>query len=116
LIVWEGGGEAERNYQESVAGSSRRKSWIFVSPVASFVLSASMRRRKCTRPDSSPATIIRPSGVTAQLFIVSSPVKTAISCPLSKSQSRSVRSHEAERARRPSGVTATAEEQRIFLA
>jgi hypothetical protein len=41
LSVEEGGGEAERNYQESVAGFSRCKSWIFVSAVAGFVGSAS---------------------------------------------------------------------------
>jgi len=73
----------------------------------SFVWSASTSRRKCTRPDSSRATIVRPSGVTAQLCISPSPVKVAISFPLSKSQSRSVWSSEAETARRPSGVTAT---------
>jgi hypothetical protein len=33
--------------QKSVAASSLRRSWIFVSPVASFDLSASTSRRKC---------------------------------------------------------------------
>jgi hypothetical protein len=79
-----------------------------------LVLSASMNRRKCTRPERSPAIIVRPSGATAQLDTSPSPVKVAISFPLSRSQSRSVRSCEPETARRPSGVTATALTQLVW--
>ena len=123
---------------------------IFVSPVTSFVGSASMRRKKYTRPDPSPAIIVRPSGVTAQLkhatlssgsgYLLShspSPRAAAFGHPTRdcvaavgrhrhgpdpvrmafegadrlaglRSQSRSVWSAEPERARRPSGVIATA--------
>jgi hypothetical protein len=41
-------------------------------------------RRKCTRPDSSPATIVRPSRAIAQLYMPFSPVKVASSSPLCK--------------------------------
>ena len=52
--------------------------------------------------------IVCPSGATAQLHMLPSPVKVAICSPLSRSQTRSVRSSEPETARCPSGVTAKA--------
>jgi len=73
-----------------------------------LVSAASVSRTKCTRPKLSPTIIVRPSEAIAQQPISLSPVKAAISFPLSRSHSRSVRSSEAEAARRPSGVTATA--------
>jgi hypothetical protein len=54
----------------------------------SLVSSGSTTCRKCTLPELSPATIVRPSGATAQLPMLLSPVKVAISLPLSKSHSR----------------------------
>src|SRR6476469_5390863 len=65
-------------------------------------------RRKYTRPDSSPATIVNPSGVIAQDVIELSPVKLAMTFPLNKSQTLRVLSDEPEIARLPSAVTATA--------
>jgi hypothetical protein len=41
-------------------------------------------RKKCTRPDCSPATMVTPSGATAQQFIGLSPVKLAITSPVSR--------------------------------
>jgi hypothetical protein len=43
-------------------------------------------RKKCTRPDASPATIVTPSGATAQQVNALSPVKLAIIPRFSKSQ------------------------------
>jgi hypothetical protein len=43
-------------------------------------------RRKCTRPDRSPATTVTPSGKIAQQSKPESPLKLAISLPLSRSQ------------------------------
>jgi len=43
-------------------------------------------RRKCTRPDASPATTVTPSGAIAQSLNAASPLKLAISLPVSKSQ------------------------------
>jgi hypothetical protein len=63
--------------------------------------------RKCTRPEYSPAMMVRLSEATAQLTISVAPMKVAILFPLDKSQRRSVRSCEAVPAQRPSGVTAT---------
>ncbi|RUT09880.1 hypothetical protein DSM106972_003750 [Dulcicalothrix desertica PCC 7102] len=54
------------------------------------------KRRKCRRPDVSPATIVAPSEVTAQQLILLSPVKLAISFLDCKSQTFSVVSEEAE--------------------
>ena len=67
----------------------------------------SFNRKKCDRPDASPATIVTPSGATAQQNIALSPIKLAISCLLSKSHSFKVLSIEAEIAIRPSGEIAT---------
>src|SRR5262249_36137871 len=47
LSVEEGGGEAERNYQESVVGFSSCRSGIFVSSIWEFVGSLSTVCRKC---------------------------------------------------------------------
>src|ERR1700730_16405201 len=54
-----------------------------------------------------PATIVRPSDETAQEAVGPSAVSKASSFPLSRSQTRSVLSQDAETARRPSGVMAT---------
>jgi hypothetical protein len=56
----------------------------------------------CTRPDRSPAIIVRPPGATAQLDMAPTPAKAAISSPLYESLTRTVRSFDAERAQRPS--------------
>src|SRR4028119_2057096 len=66
------------------------------------------KRRKCTRPDRSPATTVTPSGKTAQQSKPESPLKLAISLPPSRSQIFRVQSHEPEIAVRPSGAIATA--------
>jgi len=66
------------------------------------------RRRKCTRPDALPATMVTPSGVTAQQYIELSPVKLAMTSPVSRFHSFRVLSSEPEIARLPSAVTATA--------
>ncbi len=65
-------------------------------------------RRKCTRPDRSPATTLTPSGKIAQQLKLESPLKLAISLPLSKSQIFRVLSLEAEIAVLPFGAIATA--------
>lgn len=59
------------------------------------------------RPDSSPATIVTPSGAIAQQAIELSPIKLAMRFPLHKSQTLMVLSSEPEIARLPSAVTAT---------
>ncbi|MEG4119108.1 hypothetical protein QUA43_16745 [Microcoleus sp. N9_B4] len=59
-------------------------------------------------PDSSPATIVTPSGAIAQQAIELSPVKLAMTFPLDKSQNLRVLSLEPEIARLPSALTATA--------
>jgi hypothetical protein len=84
------------------------RNWIFVSPVEGFIGSASASRRKCTRPNPSPATIVLPSGAITQLCMGFSPVKVATSFPLSRFQSRNVPSGEADTAWSPSDVTAMA--------
>ena len=68
------------------------RSWIFVWPIAGFVGLASTRRKKCNRPDSSPAIIVCPFGVAAQTVIPLSPVNVAIFWLLSRSQTRNVAS------------------------
>jgi hypothetical protein len=83
------------------------RSRTFLSPIAGFVLSASRSRRKCNRPDESPAITVRPSGATAQLVMLSSPVKETITSPLSRSKTNSVCSLGAQTARHPSDVIAT---------
>ena len=85
-----------------------------MSPIAGFVSSASMSCRKCTLPDASPATIVRPSNETAQEVVRPSAVSKASSFPLSRSQTRSVLSSDAETARRPSGVMATPFTERLW--
>src|SRR4028118_1322056 len=70
-------------------------------------------RRKYTRPDSSPATIVTPSGAIAQDAIELLPVKLAMTFPLDKFQTLRVLSHEPEIARLPSAVTATALTERV---
>jgi hypothetical protein len=42
--------------------------------------------KKCTRPESSPANIVTPSGATAQQLIGLSPVKVAIISPVTRFQ------------------------------
>ena len=69
---------------------------------------APISRRKCTLPDASPATMTAPSSDTAHVRREPSPLKEAMICPFSTSQTLSVRSHDADIARLPSGVTATA--------
>jgi hypothetical protein len=59
------------------------------------------------RPPSSPATMAQPFA-TAQHRVEASQENVAIVAPLSSSHTLSVLSWEAETARRPSGVTATA--------
>jgi hypothetical protein len=71
------------------------RSRTFLSPIAGFVLSA------------SPAITVRPSGATAQLVMLSSPVKETITSPLSRSKTNSVCSLGAQTARHPSDVIAT---------
>ena len=128
----------------------RYRSWIFVSPIAGLVSSASTSRRRCSRPDASPtisrspvwsdsatnhATFPSEGGYLFPAFQVPEPQRSVtrsrnspeqvrhqrhgpdlsvwpssvrIVWPLSRSQSRSVRSLDAETARSPSGVSATA--------
>jgi hypothetical protein len=52
--------------------------------------------KKCTRPDLSPATIVRRLGATAQERIALSPVKVAITFLVCQSQTLSVKSREPE--------------------
>ena len=59
-------------------------------------------------------TARRPSGVTATALTCPYGLRACDVWPLSKSQSRSVRSSEADTARRPSGVTATALTQSVW--
>jgi hypothetical protein len=59
------------------------------------------------RPPASPATMVQPFR-TAQHCAEASQKNVAIPVPLSSSHTLSVRSYEAETARRPSGVTAKA--------
>lgn len=66
------------------------------------------KRRKCRRPDASPATIVMPSGAKAQLINPLSPVKQVISLPISKSQTLRVLSEEADSAYLPLQLIATA--------
>src|SRR5919199_5107463 len=66
------------------------------------------RRRKCTRPDCSPATIVTPSGATAQQLNALSPEKLAIASLLERFKTLRVPFAEPEITCLPSGVTATA--------
>src|SRR5919199_3629931 len=70
-------------------------------------------RRKCTRPNTSPATTLTPSGAIAQHLNSASPLKLATSLPLSKSHILRVLSREAEIAVRPSGARSTAYTQLV---
>ncbi|MEH2254210.1 MAG: hypothetical protein V7K33_32960 [Nostoc sp.] len=65
-------------------------------------------RKKCTLPEEFPATIVTLSGATVQQINGASPVKVAISFPVSRFQSLSVLSSEAEITCLPSAVRATA--------
>src|SRR3954454_21871990 len=63
---------------------------------------------KCNRPDSSPATIVRPSGLIAQQLIPASADQLATSAPSASSHTLTVWSCDPDTARLPSGVIATA--------
>ncbi|WP_439109137.1 hypothetical protein, partial [Limnospira fusiformis] len=65
-------------------------------------------RRKYTRPPSSPATTVTPSGAMAQELISASPRNIATSVPVSKFHTFKVLSHELEIANLPSRAIATA--------
>jgi hypothetical protein len=75
---------------------------------------SSSSQRKCTRPASLPATMMRPSA-QAQRFTPASQADLATSAPVSRSQTLRVLSREAETAR-PSDVTATPKTQSAWLA
>ena len=64
--------------------------------------------RKCNRPKSSPATMVRLSCDATHVVTCPSTVKVRISFPSLRSQTRSVWSPEPKTTWRPSGVTAKA--------
>jgi len=66
-----------------------------------------LHRRKWIRPESSPATTVAPSGVTAHVLNSPSPVNAMTVRPLARSQTLSVASSEVDAASRAPGNRAT---------
>jgi hypothetical protein len=62
--------------------------------------------RKCSRPDISPATMVTPSGATAQDSNSLSPMKLVRTVPERRSQSLRLQSRETEMANCPPANTA----------
>jgi hypothetical protein len=76
---------------------------------------SSSSARKCTRPASSPATMMRQSE-QAQHFTPASQTNMATAVPVSRSQTLRVLSRAAETAPRPSDVAATPKTRSVWPA